>query len=121
MLGPWAGIRCFRPCALASILAPEALVETFARASVSFVQGVATSLQGIVAEFIEEGYFATHIRRMRRIYAERHAALYEAAQRSLVGDSLRSCRRRADFTQLGICLRRSVRSRPRVLLRYGTS
>ena len=52
---------------------------------VSFVQGVATSLQGIVAEFIEEGYFATHIRRMRRIYAERHAALYEAAQRSLVG------------------------------------
>src|SRR3954453_2456820 len=70
---------------LGFILAPEALVETFARASVSFVQGVATSLQGIVAEFIEEGYFATHIRRMRRIYAERHAALYEAAQRSLVG------------------------------------
>ena len=42
------------------------------------------STQAIVASFIEEGHFASHIRRMRRIYEERHATLQEAA-RDLAG------------------------------------
>jgi GntR family transcriptional regulator / MocR family aminotransferase len=70
---------------LGFLLAPPALVEIFEKVSTSFVQGVASSLQAIVAEFIDEGGFATHIRRMRRIYAERHAALCEAAQHELAG------------------------------------
>ena len=36
-------------------------------------------------EFIDEGYFASHIRRMRRLYEERHEALCEAATRELGG------------------------------------
>jgi GntR family transcriptional regulator/MocR family aminotransferase len=70
---------------LGFLLAPPALVETFEKVSASFVQGVPSSLQAIVAEFIDEGGFATHIRRMRRTYAERHATLCEAAGRALAG------------------------------------
>jgi GntR family transcriptional regulator/MocR family aminotransferase len=46
---------------------------------------VPTSIQATVADFMAEGYFATHVRRMRRIYAERHAALLDCARRSLAG------------------------------------
>lgn len=72
---------------LGFMLVPEPLVETFRRISTSFIQGVPTSPQAMVAEFIDEGYFATHIRRMRTVYAERHATLLEEARRQL-GDLL---------------------------------
>lgn len=68
---------------LGFMLVPEPLVETFRRISTSFIQGVPTSPQAMVAEFIDEGYFATHIRRMRSVYAERHATLLEEARRQL--------------------------------------
>jgi GntR family transcriptional regulator/MocR family aminotransferase len=70
---------------LGFILSPPSLVETFERVSAAFAPGVPTSNQAVVAEFIEEGHFATHIRRMRRIYEERHATLCEAAGRELGG------------------------------------
>jgi GntR family transcriptional regulator/MocR family aminotransferase len=70
---------------LGFMLVPPALVDTFEKVSASFVQGVPSSLQAMVAEFIDEGRFATHVRRMRRIYAERHAALIEAARNMLGG------------------------------------
>jgi GntR family transcriptional regulator / MocR family aminotransferase len=70
---------------LGFMLVPPSLVDVFKKVSAAFVQGVPTSVQAVVAEFIEEGHFATHIRRMRRIYEERHEALYEAAQRELGG------------------------------------
>jgi GntR family transcriptional regulator/MocR family aminotransferase len=73
---------------LGFMLVPEPLVETFRRISTSFIQGVPTSPQAMVAEFIDEGYFATHIRRMRNVYAERHATLLEEAHRQL-GDLLK--------------------------------
>jgi GntR family transcriptional regulator/MocR family aminotransferase len=65
---------------LGFMLVPEPLIPVFERISTSFVQGVPTSVQAGVAEFIDEGYFATHIRRMRSVYAERHATLIEAAR-----------------------------------------
>lgn len=64
---------------LGFIVVPPALIEPMARISSAANSGVPSSLQAIVAEFIEEGHFATHIRRMRRIYEERHAALVSAA------------------------------------------
>jgi len=70
---------------LGFVLAPPGLVESFERLSRSYLQGVPTSLQAIVAEFMQEGHFATHVRRMRRIYAARHAALREAADAELTG------------------------------------
>jgi len=41
--------------------------------------------QAVLADFIEEGHFARHVRRMRTLYAERQAALVEAARRDLDG------------------------------------
>jgi GntR family transcriptional regulator/MocR family aminotransferase len=41
--------------------------------------------QGALARFIAEGHFAAHLRRTRRLYAERQAALIEAVQRHLAG------------------------------------
>ena len=65
---------------LGFMLVPPALVEPLARIASAACAGVPSSVQATVAELIEEGHFATHIRRMRRIYEERHAALREAAR-----------------------------------------
>jgi GntR family transcriptional regulator/MocR family aminotransferase len=70
---------------LGFILSPPALAETFRSLMSKFLYGVPTSPQAVVAEFIDEGHFTTHIRRMRRIYAERHEALCHAATRHLRG------------------------------------
>ena len=70
---------------LGFMLVPPSLVGIFEKVSASFLQGVPTTVQAVVAEFIDEGHFATHIRRMRRIYEERHAALREASRQMLAG------------------------------------
>jgi GntR family transcriptional regulator/MocR family aminotransferase len=70
---------------LGFMLVPPSLVDTVAKVSTAFAPGAPSSTQAIVTEFIEEGHFAAHIRRMRRIYEERHAALCDAASRELDG------------------------------------
>jgi len=70
---------------LGYLLAPPALVGTFAAIMSKFLQGVPSQTQGVVAEFIDEGHFSAHVRRMRHVYLERHEALLEAAGRRLSG------------------------------------
>ncbi len=70
---------------LGYLLAPPALVPTLHTIMSKLLHGVPTCVQATVAEFIDEGHFASHIRRMRRIYAERHDALCDAARRELGG------------------------------------
>lgn len=70
---------------LGFMLLPPSLVDPLARILAASCPGVPSSIQATVAEFIEEGYFATHIRRMRRIYQERHAMLREGAKSELGG------------------------------------
>ena len=70
---------------LGYVLAPPGLVEVFERFLAAYSHGVPHSPQAVVAEFIDEGHFASHIRRMRKLYAERHAALCEAAACRLSG------------------------------------
>ncbi len=41
--------------------------------------------QAILCDFITEGHFGRHLRRMRQVYAERHSALLEAARERLAG------------------------------------
>ena len=65
---------------LGFILVPRGLVGTFAEVSASWLSGVPTATQAIVADFMNEGLFATHIRLMRRAYKARHDALIEAAE-----------------------------------------
>lgn len=66
-------------------IVPKPLAEVFKRISGAFLQGVPSSIQAVMAAFIEEGHFATHLRHMREIYAERHAAFHDAAKRHLEG------------------------------------
>jgi len=68
---------------LGFFLAPPALVPTFETALAAFSPGVPTSLQAIVSDFIDEGLFATHIRRMRKLYAERYQLFFDAARDQL--------------------------------------
>jgi GntR family transcriptional regulator/MocR family aminotransferase len=70
---------------LGYLVAPPALVDVFQAIMNKLLQGVPSSTQSVVAEFIDEGHFATHVRRMRRLYAERHEALQHAARRRLGG------------------------------------
>ena len=64
---------------LGFILLPPSLIEVFNRVSSTLLQGVPSSTQAIVASFMQEGHFATHIRRMRNIYEQRYQVLYDTA------------------------------------------
>ncbi len=70
---------------LSYLVLPEALAGP-AAALMDANPGDASLLgQGALAAFIAEGHFAAHLRRTRRLYAERQAALVEAAGRHLAG------------------------------------
>ncbi len=70
---------------LGYVLVPKGLVTVFDTLIRSFVTGVPSNPQAVVADFMDEGHFAAHIRRMRKLYAERHDALLEAARAKLTG------------------------------------
>jgi GntR family transcriptional regulator/MocR family aminotransferase len=65
---------------LGYLVVPPDLVEAFVAARLFADMHSPVLEQAVVAEFITEGHFARHIRRMRVLYAERQAALVEAAQ-----------------------------------------
>jgi GntR family transcriptional regulator / MocR family aminotransferase len=70
---------------LGFILSPPSLIDSFRTIMNRLLTGVPTSSQTTVAEFMEEGYFHTHVRRMRRLYAERNDVLCASAKRKLQG------------------------------------
>lgn len=72
---------------LGYMVVPADLVDAFAaaRALVGWCSPVVE--QAIVADFITEGHFARHIRRMRALYSERRATLADALRREL-GDAV---------------------------------
>ncbi|WP_246737571.1 PLP-dependent aminotransferase family protein [Nordella sp. HKS 07] len=53
------------------LIVPDALVEPFNRAVGVTGQFTPLLLQVTLADFIEQGHFATHLKRMRRVYGER--------------------------------------------------
>jgi GntR family transcriptional regulator/MocR family aminotransferase len=62
-------------------LVPPGLAEVFERVAGAILQGAPTPLQATLAAFIADGHFSAHVRRMRKLYAERHDALNAAACR----------------------------------------
>jgi GntR family transcriptional regulator/MocR family aminotransferase len=70
---------------LGFVLVPEGLLESVERVCLTWLSGVPTVTQAIVAEFMDEGMFATHIRTMRQLYRDRHDTLMGEAA-SLAGD-----------------------------------
>lgn len=66
------------------VVTPE-LVDAFAAARGVLSRFTPSMDQATLADFINEGHFARHIRRMRTLYAERQAVLVETARRELDG------------------------------------
>jgi len=62
---------------LGYVVVPEDLVERFLAARFALDMGPPTFHQAVLADFIGEGHFARHIRRMRAVYAERRNVLIE--------------------------------------------
>jgi len=70
---------------LGYLIVPSALVDTFVTAH-SILDGASPTLeQSVLADFITEGHFIRHLRRMRTLYVERQACLVRAAARELGG------------------------------------
>jgi len=63
---------------LGYVIVPRQLVVAFKRITSYLVPAPAPAAQMALAEFIDKGHFARHIRRMMRLYAERRAALAQA-------------------------------------------
>jgi GntR family transcriptional regulator/MocR family aminotransferase len=70
---------------LGYLVVPPGLVDAFVAAAALTHRCPPGPDQAILADFIEEGHFARHIRRMRTAYVERQVALVEAAQAHLGG------------------------------------
>ncbi|WP_321815073.1 MULTISPECIES: PLP-dependent aminotransferase family protein [unclassified Paraburkholderia] len=69
------------------LVAPESLAESFATASAELYREGQLLQQAVLAEFIAEGHFTSHIRKMRALYGQRRQALLDAAARRY-GDAL---------------------------------
>ena len=63
-------------------------------------RGVSTLSQAVLANFIDDGYFSVHLRRMRLVYAERQEALVDAIRRRL-GNLLNVAPARAGTNVIG--------------------
>ena len=72
---------------LGYLVLPGGLVERVAALRSSTVRHPPVLEQAVLTAFIEEGHLARHVRRMREVYAERRAVLYESSERML-GDRL---------------------------------
>ncbi|PUA17887.1 PLP-dependent aminotransferase family protein [Glaciimonas sp. PCH181] len=69
------------------MVVPEALATAFATGVSELYRGTQVFIQAIMADFMTEGHFAAHIRRMRILYAER-LQLLQAAIRDHFGDRI---------------------------------
>lgn len=67
----------------AYMVVPRALADTFKTAQSEFYRGGHLLSQLALAEFIDQGYYASHIRRMRQVYAGRRNFLLDQIRRWL--------------------------------------
>ncbi len=72
---------------LGYVVLPPALVQPFSRSLALVDRGAPTLTQAAVADFIAEGHFESHLRRLRAAYGERRRALVEALENMLPGDT----------------------------------
>ncbi len=68
---------------LGYMVVPKDLVAEFSTVRDATDQFSSTLYQAVMADFIREGHFARHIRRMRVLYIERRTALVEAIRKEL--------------------------------------
>ena len=70
---------------LGYLVVPPALVDAVAASRSITARHAPLLEQAILCDFMLEGHFGRHARRMREIYAERRSVLLESARRHLVG------------------------------------
>jgi GntR family transcriptional regulator/MocR family aminotransferase len=70
---------------LGCAVVPEKLIEVFAAARSLMDVHSSTVEQAVLADFISEGHFARHLRRMRRLYEERQKILAAECEKHLAG------------------------------------
>jgi GntR family transcriptional regulator/MocR family aminotransferase len=75
----------FTAIRLSYLVVPPDLVDAFAAVRVRIDGATTLHSQAALADFMESGAFATHVRRMRGLYGEREAALLHHAARLLRG------------------------------------
>ncbi|KVM88047.1 PLP-dependent aminotransferase family protein [Burkholderia stagnalis] len=67
---------------LAYAVVPERAIERIGRVALSMNAGSPTLLQAATADFIEQGHFARHLKRMRALYAERRMLIVQALRQA---------------------------------------
>lgn len=70
---------------LGCVVVPKDLVKVFTAARALSGGNSPTIDQAVLAEFISEGYFARHIRKMRRLYQDRQELLITEMEKHLAG------------------------------------
>ncbi len=70
---------------LGYLVVPPDLVDPFIAARRVLDEHTAMLAQPVLANFIDDGHFAAHVRRMRRLYAARQQALLDVAVKHLDG------------------------------------
>ncbi|MDR5761005.1 PLP-dependent aminotransferase family protein [Caballeronia sp. LZ035] len=72
---------------LSYVVAPERAIACFAQLTTSMNAGPPYLLQAAVADFIAQGHFARHLKRMRALYAERREVCARALEKAF-GDKV---------------------------------
>ena len=70
---------------LGYLVVPPDLVDAFTAAKSVASRHTPLLEQAVLCDFITEGHFGRHVRRMREVYAERWSVLLEQARRKLTG------------------------------------
>lgn len=70
---------------LSYLVVPSGMVDVFAAAQSVSMRHAPLIDQAVLCDFITEGHFARHIRRMRQLYAERLSVFLDCARRRLSG------------------------------------
>lgn len=78
----------FAAMRLGYIVVPQGLAEAFAKAKTLLGQSSSAVVEQAMSDFMDDGRFVEHIRRMRRVYRERRDTLYSCL--------LRDCRDHLD-------------------------
>jgi GntR family transcriptional regulator/MocR family aminotransferase len=73
----------FSSLRLGYMVVPPDLVDRFSSVRLSMDLGPPDMYQAVLTDFISEGHFARHIRRMRLLYAERRSALVASLHKEL--------------------------------------
>ena len=99
---------------LGYLVVPPDMVDIFAAAESVSTQHPPLIDQAILCDFIREGHFARHVRRMRELYAERLSVLVESAREKLAGllelSSVEAGLRTVGWLQAGVSAERAAQA-----------